>query len=378
MEKKLSASIIIDNYNYDQFISEAIDSALHQSYPNVEVIVVDDGSTDSSREIIAGYSDKIIIVLKPNGGQASAFNAGFEKCKGDMIIFLDSDDVLYPDAVKNVIEIFEKNDNVSKVHWQLIVVDGKANKTGTMRPAQLPAEGDFRNRVLEGGPTSCISSPTSGNAWARSFLEKVFPVPEDMSYYRTCADEYLYTLAPVFGLVKTIAEPQGFYRIHGKNIYSALSFDKMLQLELEGHSQQSIALSRILQKHGFNVDQALWLKNSWFHRLKAVIDSINEMIPAEDLFILVDDGTWDIPEYLPGRNVLPFPEEGGKYQGLPENDKLAISELNRLIKKKASYIVFTWAAFWWLTYFTGLQDYLNTNFRCIIKDSAIVVFDLKK
>lgn len=378
MQRSLTVSIIIDNYNYDKFIRDAIDSALQQTYPDVEVIVVDDGSTDNSREIIAGYGDKIITVLKPNGGQASAFNAGFENCSGDIIFFLDSDDVLFSGAVKNAIEIFEKNQNVSKVQWQLVVVDGQGNKTGAMRPSKLPPEGDFRKQVLDGGPTSCISSPTSGNAWARSYLEKVFPIPEDVSYYKTCADEYLYTLAPVFGLVKTISEPQGFYRIHGKNIYSALSFDKMLELELSGHTQQTIALGGILRKHGFPVDETLWLKNSWFHKLENAIHYIKQTIAVKDHFILADDGSWDIPVYLPGYAIIPFPELNGKYQGVPESDEHAIMELDRLIKKGATHIVFTWAAFWWLEYFKGLQIYLETNFRCIKNDSAIIVFDLKK
>lgn len=72
------ASIIIDNYNYGRFLADAINSALAQTYQHTEVIVVDDGSTDNSREIISQYGDRIRPVLKENGGQGSAFNAGFE------------------------------------------------------------------------------------------------------------------------------------------------------------------------------------------------------------------------------------------------------------------------------------------------------------
>ena len=92
-------SVIVNNYNYGHFLSEAIDSALAQTYTRTEVIVVDDGSTDDSSEIIAGYGDRIIPVLKENGGQASAFNAGFAKSRGDVICFLDADDYLFPQAI---------------------------------------------------------------------------------------------------------------------------------------------------------------------------------------------------------------------------------------------------------------------------------------
>jgi glycosyltransferase involved in cell wall biosynthesis len=92
-------SIIISSYNYARYLPEAIDSALQQTYSNTEVIVVDDGSKDASPDIITSYGNKIIAVLKSNGGQASSMNAGFNESKGDIIIFLDSDDTLYPETV---------------------------------------------------------------------------------------------------------------------------------------------------------------------------------------------------------------------------------------------------------------------------------------
>lgn len=91
-------SIIINNYNYGRFLQESIRSALGQDYEKVEVIVVDDGSTDNSRQIIESKGNTITAVLKPNGGQASAYNAGFKVCHGELVIFLDSDDTLFPEA----------------------------------------------------------------------------------------------------------------------------------------------------------------------------------------------------------------------------------------------------------------------------------------
>ena len=90
-------SVIIGNYNYGRFISEAIESALNQTYKNFELIVVDDGSTDNSREIIESYGDKLTAIFQENGGQGRAFNAGFAVSKGEIICFLDSDDYYYPE-----------------------------------------------------------------------------------------------------------------------------------------------------------------------------------------------------------------------------------------------------------------------------------------
>src|SRR2546423_2847131 len=94
-------SIIISSYNYARFLREAIDSALTQTYPYVEVIVVDDGSTDDSPRMIREYGERVRAIIKPNGGQASAWNAGFAASGGDAIIFLDSDDLLLPAAAEN-------------------------------------------------------------------------------------------------------------------------------------------------------------------------------------------------------------------------------------------------------------------------------------
>jgi glycosyltransferase involved in cell wall biosynthesis len=85
-------SIIITSYNYARFLRDAISSALNQTYRETEVIVVDNGSTDNSRDIIVSCDKRIRPVLKENDGQASAFNTGFAVCNGDIVICLDSTD----------------------------------------------------------------------------------------------------------------------------------------------------------------------------------------------------------------------------------------------------------------------------------------------
>ena len=112
MNTALRASIIISSYNYGCFLRQAIDSALGQNYAPLEVIVVDDGSADDSPAIVAAYGSRIIPVLKSNGGQASAFNAGFAASQGDVVFFLDSDDVLLPTAVAAVMPLFQEADVV--------------------------------------------------------------------------------------------------------------------------------------------------------------------------------------------------------------------------------------------------------------------------
>src|SRR5438105_11095189 len=112
------ASIIINNYNYERFRADAIDSALAQSYPNTEVIVVDDGSTDGSQQVVERYAGRVIPILKENGGQGSAYNTGFAACHGDIVCFLDADDTIAPTAMSKAIAAFDDS-RLVKVEWQL-------------------------------------------------------------------------------------------------------------------------------------------------------------------------------------------------------------------------------------------------------------------
>jgi glycosyltransferase involved in cell wall biosynthesis len=98
----LGVDVVITNYNYGRFLGAAIESALGQTRRDVRVIVVDDGSEDESRGVIAGFGDRVEVVFKERGGQASALNAGIAHCQGEVLLLLDADDVLRPEAAERV------------------------------------------------------------------------------------------------------------------------------------------------------------------------------------------------------------------------------------------------------------------------------------
>src|SRR5438105_2827141 len=107
------ATIVINNYNYARYLPDAIESALAQTHPQTEVIVVDDGSTDHSREIISSYGTRIQAIFQRNKGQAAALNRGFAQARGDVIFALDADDLLNPNTVTQVVAAFCQNPNLS-------------------------------------------------------------------------------------------------------------------------------------------------------------------------------------------------------------------------------------------------------------------------
>jgi len=370
----VKVSIIVSSYNYGRFLTDALDSALNQSYPDVEVIVVDDGSTDHSREIIASYGDRIIPVLKENGGQASALNAGFAISHGDVIFFLDSDDVLLPEAVERVV-LFFQNPDVVKVHWPLWEIDENGRKTGDLIPRGTLPEGDLRETVVREGPASHKYPPTTGNAWARCFLERVLPMPE--SDYMVCPDSYLVELAPFFGRIKRILDPQGLYRMHGQNNSALIRFDGMVRLEVQMYDRLISVMGRRSDEWGLHIDLEAWKQKSWCHRLERAMQEMATVIAPEDAFILIDEDEWGMTDGAIHRPI-PFLEKEGQYWGSPPDDETAIRELERLRQAGARFLVFGWPAFWWFDHYSGLNRYLRSQFRCLLENECLVVFDLRR
>jgi hypothetical protein len=369
-------SIVIDNYNYAAYLRSAIDSALAQDYAHLEVIVVDDGSTDDSRKIITSYGSRIAPVFKSNGGQASALNAGLYASSGDIILFLDSDDVLLPTAAANVAAAFLSR-SVVNVRWPMWRIDSQGNRLLGTVPPQAPEDGDFREQVLNRGPSNLPSSPTSGNAWSRTFLERVIPIPEDVPYYQKCADEYLYTLAPAFGRVFTIGQPQGCYRLHGANMYSSLSAREKLKLELEGYDQQCGAIGAAFQRNGIPVDIGKWKTHSWFHQLDRAISDILRYVPEDAHLVLIEGGTWDSSDVLGNRKVRPFLVRDGSDWGPPPNSDAAIAELKSLCGERVDYLVVGWPSFWWFDEYPHFFEHLEQNAARIVRNDVVAIYRLK-
>jgi hypothetical protein len=373
MSERPLASIVISSYNYGRFLPDAIDSALGQTYPRTEVIVVDDGSADNSREVIAGYGERVLPVWKDNGGQASALNAGYKASQGEVVFFVDSDDMLLPTAVEKALLLFT-DPHMVKVHWSLCVVDEKGRRTGDVINPDL-ADGDLRSAVIRDGPYGYLWPDTTGNAWGRPFLERILPVPEEE--FRTSPDLYLCGLAPLFGSIGRISEPQGCWRAHAQNHSLRDSFEERLRAGLRREEYCFDALSRCCQIAGITPDEGRWRTNGWWHQINEALKGITALVPPGDAFILVDQDAWGSGPHIGSRRRIPFLEREGGDWGEPGDDATAIRELERLRGSGANFMIFVQPALWWLEYYAGLHRHLRSNFRCALASDALVVFDLR-
>lgn len=283
-ETKPLVSIIINNYNYGRFLAEAIDSALTQEYPFVDVIVVDDGSTDTSRQVIESYGNRIFVIYKENGGQATCFNFGFERCRGDIVIFLDSDDFLFPTAASLIVERM-LDTSVSKCNGYLQVVDGDGTPTGRRLPNKLSPSGRYKEAVLKYGPWAYVSCYTSGNAWSRRFLSQVMPIPTD-NRVQGGADGYLTAIDALYGNIETIDQLIGGYRVHGANFLA--TFHKFtaenLAAVLQSEQARSIYVAEHAEKLGYAVDRAAWIqRSSWLMLVRFSLSLTDQSIEAPRL-----------------------------------------------------------------------------------------------
>lgn len=250
---RIPVSIIIPNYNYARFLRRSIDSSLEQDYPDVEVIVVDDASSDHSPDVIDSYGDAITSRLREkNGGHAAAFNTGLEASSGEIVLFLDADDYLYSDAVSQIVEAWDEE--TAQVQFRLHVVDEGQRVKDVFPPPELPFDsGDVVPKLLHKGRYQ--TTVTSGLAFHRSTLETIMPIPEPD--FRQGADGYLATLAPLYGHVRSIDECLGAYRIHGVN--------------------HSVFGERLAER-------ARWRVRHDFHRMDALADQASEIgltVPPE-------------------------------------------------------------------------------------------------
>jgi glycosyltransferase involved in cell wall biosynthesis len=215
-------SVIINNYNYGRFIADAIDSALAQTYSNCEVIVVDDGSQDNSREVIARFANRVKTVFKSNGGQSSAFNAGFAESSGDVICFLDSDDVFLPNKVQDAVDGLA----LCPAGWcfhHIQRTDTALNPIFTPPIPYTTGKYDFRAEQLSG---KCTFAPpaTSGLTFSRTLLNQLMPIPEAITI---TSDNYLKLSSLVLEPGYFIAEQHALQRIHGENAYTGRKDETM-------------------------------------------------------------------------------------------------------------------------------------------------------
>lgn len=366
-------SIVVSSYNYRRFLAQAIDSALCQTWPSVEVIVVDDQSTDGSRALIEGYGERIEAIFQPNGGQGSAINTGFAHCRGQAIIFLDSDDVLLPTAAEWVTAALG-DPAVAKLHWPATEIDEAGAPLGGRAPATPLPRGDLRQQVLEGGPYGYHWPPTSANAWSRALLERILPMPA--ASFRACPDLYLAALAPLYGGVEATDAPLSLWRRHGSNLSVRDDFAARVSGGIDRDACAMNALCDHAARLGLTARREAWQPHAWWSQIGAAISDIASVVPAGGSFILADQDAWASGPLIAGRTCFPYREKDGRFWGPPADDEEAIAELRRQRDLGRRFFVVAYPHLWYLEHYRGLGAWLSRSARACLSNDRVAIFDL--
>jgi glycosyltransferase involved in cell wall biosynthesis len=171
---KAVVSIVIPVHNGEKYIKESIDSCLAQTYSNIEIIVVDDKSTDSTLEILKEYGEKIkVFPVEKQNGLGNVINIGIRASKGKYIARMDADDIMYPDRIEKQVEYLESNPNCVAVGGQIDIIDADSNITGHREYAQNDKDLK-KNRFL----FQPFAHPAV--TLRKSTLEEIGLYPEDM------------------------------------------------------------------------------------------------------------------------------------------------------------------------------------------------------
>jgi glycosyltransferase involved in cell wall biosynthesis len=208
-------TVLIDTYNHERFIEEAIVSVLEQDFPSdqMEVLVVDDGSTDRTPEIVGKFKSRVRLLRKANGGQASAFNAGIPEARGEIVSFLDGDDWWARNKLSRVMETLLADPALGFVGHGITLMhrDGSA-ESETLREGFCFQANTIQGARLFGVRGSFMG--TSRMTIRRDILRKIGPIPEAIVVQ---ADEYLFTLAAILASAQILPESLTYYRLHDAN-----------------------------------------------------------------------------------------------------------------------------------------------------------------
>lgn len=222
-------SVIIPNYNYSAFIGEAIQSALIQHYPRLEVVVCDDASTDDSCSVVEALAERDprvrLVRHTVNQGHLAALGTGFAASLGQIICLLDSDDTFLPGKIEATVRRFQERPRAGFSLHRALVVDGTGTPVQVVPLIGAMQEGWLASYLLEHGG-SWRDMATSALSFRREVGELAFPAP--VTTLRSGGDCYCFTLMPMLTEVAAIDRPLNQWRIHGGNGYG--TFDLSLDL----------------------------------------------------------------------------------------------------------------------------------------------------
>lgn len=252
-------SVIIPTYNYGTFVIQAVQSVLNQTFSDLEVIVVDDGSTDDTVERIHSITDpRLHYIYQRNSGLPASRNTGIRSAKGKYIAFLDADDCWMPNKLEIQLPILQEDESIGLVYGSYYVIDTEGKIIALRRASELPR--NALPRLIMG---NLVSGSATTSIIRRECVDRVGLFKEDLI---SCEDWDMWLrIAEVynFGYVK---EPVAMIRLHDRNMTNraeTMEMAALIVLERFFSRSNSLKLTKLMY---WRAKSAVYLQSSVFHR----------------------------------------------------------------------------------------------------------------
>ena len=414
-------------YNGDNFLEECLESILAQTFRDFKLIISDNASTDQTESICLRFakSDPRIEYYRneKNIGAAPNFNRVFKLSNTEFFKWIAHDDVHESEFVEQCIQILECNPSTVLAYTRAITIDsqgtrlrewGAPQELGSNKPALR-----FRASLLP--PKDPIPLPIFGVM--RSAVLSKTPL---QAGFAGC-DLTLLSELSLHGRFHEISEALFLQREHGERAGHQLSRDPHMastfwmgeqKNKFELPSWQNVsALQHAVSQSPLKLCERLrcrreilaWMKRQrsdllndlilaggrmpvigptvqsnykrylnrkWQRDIRRLSNEVQSLTPENSTLIVVDEDNFDA-DVFPHRHPIPFLERDGQYWGPPENDDAAIKAIEQMRDNGASFIVIAWPAFWWLDFYQGWSEHLNSRYKCTVQNKRIVLFDLR-
>ncbi len=287
-------SVLTPCYNAEEYIRLTIDSVQAQNFKNWEMIICDDGSTDESIAIIEAYvakDSRIHLIQQTNGGAAAATNTAYAACQGDIIAFLDADDLFSRSKLESCVHAFRNEKTSGFLTHRLEGIDGCGKRNGIIYPgAPNLVSGWYAPRIFDNTPTRGMAAPSSGNLLRREVLDKIMPIPCEC---RRTQDAHIIgaamLLTPVIGFNHTL----GSYRVHSGGQSRGLMYTEAYHLrQLSDRRITLNALSQFCLSQRFD-ELAHFLKHDVYEQSREYLEHV----------IIYHFLTGLLPEQMQGSNL---------------------------------------------------------------------------
>ena len=407
-------SIGLAVYNGENFLKEALDSLLAQTFQDFELIISDNASTDRTESICracAARSERVRYFRNPeNIGASGNYTRVFELASGQYFKWAAHDDVCRPDYLARCVEVLDQDPSVVLCHSLTAGIDANGQQLKIWSPApELESKTPHRRfrGALALGETFLVWGLMRADALRKtrllgsfsghdrpflsglSLLGRFAQVPEVLFLLREHRDQSTRVhdwRKPREAIVWYDPKKAGKVTFPACRLFTehvlgirraSLAWRESLRCYLQMGGWVRRHKRRLFHDLILAGEHVPGPWSSWLKQLDQTATGIESVIPPGDTFILVDEQALQI-EILGNRKAVPFLEKDGLYWGRPADDDTAISELERQRRSGAHFIVFVRPALWWLDHYAEFHRYLRFQFRCLLRNDHLVVFDLQK